>query len=139
MKTLKEMVDNYAPFGMSDMEIIKNYLIENEFELEALEMIPALAKSRAERYKTQLNFARTWIPNQIDMSEQIKDKIQLRVWNAIVNYFSLSMDLPNHILALAQAVIPETPKPKYYFVPAYEWLNREYNIYFKGDKPNDNK
>lgn len=134
LKSLEDFIKRYKPFGMSDLEIIQNYFTENNLESAALELITILAKSQTDKVQKTLDYARTWIPNQIDMSEYIKDKTQLRTWNAVVNYYLLSMDLPDYILTQAQNEIPKLSEPKCYFVPAYDWLKSKYNIKFKDDK-----
>ena len=49
MQTLKEILDEFGPFGVSDFEIIKRYFLVNHFESQAVKMLTEISQATIER------------------------------------------------------------------------------------------
>ena len=61
MITLEELVKFRKVNKMSDIDIIKAYLIDNEMEEEGIKIISDLASSKIEKMKDKYSMAETWI------------------------------------------------------------------------------
>lgn len=136
MKSLKDCVELYSPM-LSDIEIIKEYIMCNDLELEMLDMVAVLAKSKAHKVQAQLDYARTWIPYIMIPTkrggEVYDKKTELRL-TKIIQYHILGLDLPDWLLKWAKEEIPKMEVPFTFFVPVIEWLESKYNIKFKEDE-----
>ena len=129
MKTLKQMV-NENLFHEDDIQIIQRYFTENNLEQLGLEIISKLAASQLNKVQQGYDYARTWIPNMIDMKEvcgkEVGDK-----FNKIFQYYLLDLDLKNakSLYEWAKSEIPKMKMPELFFLPALEYL-KKYNIEF---------
>ena len=136
MKTLQELLNAYKSFGMSDMEIIQNYFIQNDLESDALSMIPALAAAKSDKVQKKFDYARTWSLNFCHpcdnkgkrFDQNTEDKLE-----RLVTYHLFDIDIPEDMLKWAKETIPTMNMPSIFFVPAVEWLGKKYDIYFKND------
>lgn len=135
MKSLKELLEENKLFHYEDIEIIKKWFVENNFEDLGLQMIPELAASKSTKIQKQLDYARTWIPAQIDMNtvDGIDGDAASHL-NEIIMYCILSMDLPEILLNWAKENIPKMNLPEFFFMPTIYYLKDRYGIEFK-DKP----
>ena len=121
--------------------IIMQYAIDTNQEYALLDIIVKTAKARAEKAENQLNYARTWLPYEIDIYEGNKGqqgerkvtKEEGELLNKLIRYFILGMEVPEKLLEEAKEVIPNMNVPFYMFLPAIEWLKDKYNIKFKDD------
>lgn len=121
--------------------IIMQYAIDTNQEYALLDIIVKTAKARAEKAENQLNYARTWLPYEIDVYEGNKGqrgerkvtKEEGELLNKLIRYFILGMEVPEKLLEEAKEVIPNMNVPFYMFLPAIEWLKDKYNIKFKDD------
>lgn len=143
---LSAFADYLEKMGIyTPLAIIREYLLKTEQEIEAIEMITALAEGKANRVQAQLDYARSWIPNIIDIYEANKyipgvkvDKETAKLLDRLTKYCMLGMDLPEELLEKAKAVIPNMKTPSLIFVPMVDWLRNNYNIRFSDDKENKN-
>lgn len=129
MTTLKQMV-NENPFHEDDIQIIQRYLTENNLEQLGLEIISELAASQLNKVQQAYDYARTWIPNMIDMKEVCPKEIGDK-FNKIFQYCLLGLDLKNAkpLYEWAKSEIPTMKMPKVFFMPALEYL-KNYDIEF---------
>lgn len=135
MKSLKELLEENKLFHYEDIQIIKKWFVENNFEDLGLQIIPELAANKSKKIQKQLDYARTWIPAKIDMNtvDGINEDTAEHL-NDIITYCILSMDLPKFYLEWAKENIPKMNLPKFFFMPTIYYLKDRYGIEFK-DKP----
>ena len=137
MRSLKEILENYGPFGMSDFEIIKTYFVENNLESEALFMIPELAKAQTDKIQKKWDYIRTWFLNTANPCDHNGNRFDRETEDKFKRIFAFHLcdePLDDNLLNWAKEVIPKMEMPRIFFVPAYEWLKSKYGIKFKGDK-----
>ena len=60
MRELKDYIAWQKVTGVSDMEIIMSYFIDNDMEEKAKEVSYNLAKARIEKLKERHDIAKTW-------------------------------------------------------------------------------
>ena len=66
MVTLKELVTNNQ-YIKNDLDIIKDYFIVNDLELDGISMLTELAQSKYDKVNERLDIAKYWIPNKPNM------------------------------------------------------------------------
>lgn len=132
MTSLKQLIEENKLFHYEDIEIIKKWFVENNFEDLGLRMIPELAAIKAGKIQKQLDYARSWIPVKIDVrNEDGIDSDTAQKLNKIVTYCMLSMDLPETLLNWAKENVPKINLPKFFFMPTIDYLRCKYGIEFK--------
>ena len=134
MTTLKDLVDNQKYTGESDLELIKQWFISNEKELEGIEILSDLASAKANKLEDDFEYARAWIPAVPRIYEANNGKIEREVahnLDRIVEYHILGMPLHERMIEWAKETIPNMKTPTIIFRPAIEWLKSEYGIEFK--------
>ena len=135
MTSLKQLIEENKLFHYEDIEIIKKWFVENNFEDLGLQMIPELAAIKAGKIQKQLDYARSWIPVKIDLKDSDGiDSDTAQKLNKIITYHMLSMDLPETLLNWAKENIPKMNLPKLFYMPTIGYLKDKYGIEFK-DKP----
>ena len=117
--------------GLSDFELIKKYFVDNGLELEGIKLLSDLAAAKAEKAQRQLDYARTWIPNLVDIRDYVPDRDTERRLNWVAQYTVLGLNLPDHLVEWAKATVPTLRVPQFYFMPAVQMLKDKYNISFK--------
>lgn len=119
--------------GMKPLDIIYEYLVQTKQETEALDMIPKLAQSKANRIQIQLDYARSWIPNKVNVYKSNRNvtRQQAEIIDRLTDIYCLGMDIPEQYLAKVREIIPNMEMPKLIFLPMTEWLRDKYNIIFK--------
>ena len=125
-------------FGEEPLYIIQEYLKETGQEIGALGMVVALAVSKSNKIEAQLNYARSWIPNKIDLVKSNK-KItadQAKLLDRLTDIFLLGMDIPPQYLEEVKTTIPQMKMPQFVFVPMVEWLRDKYGIQFIDEEVN---
>ena len=135
---LSEYARAMEAFGEEPLYIIQEYLKETGQEIEALGMVVALAVSKSKKVEAQLNYARSWIPNKIDLA-RANNKVtscQAKLLDRLTDIFLLGMDIPSQYLDEVKATIPQMKMPKFIFVPMVEWLRDKYGIRFMEEKEN---
>ena len=130
MSSLKQLILEDIS-GLSDFELIKKYLVDNNLELEGIALLSDLAAAKAEKAQKQLDYARTWIPNLVDIRDYVPDRDVERHLNWIAQYTVLRLDLPDYLVEWAKATVPTLKVPQFYFMPAVQLLKDKYNISFK--------
>ena len=132
MTSLKQLIEENKLFHYEDIEIIKKWFVENNFEDLGLRMIPELAAIKAGKIQKQLDYARSYIPVKIDVrNEDGIDSDTAQKLNIIITYHMLSMDLPETLLDWAKENIPKINLPKFFFMPTIDYLRDKYGIEFK--------
>lgn len=133
MKTLKEYTDMQKFTGMSDMEIITQYFIDNDMEEEAMEISHNLAKSKIEKMKHRQNIVQNWayyIPSEY-LYEKYPLDIATKLHRIELDYI-INGEVTGGRLEWAKENIPNVKKPGVYFIPCMDWLE-EHGIKFKED------
>ena len=138
MKSLRELVNMQTLTGESDFEIIYDWFIENDKELEGITLMEKLATNKANRLANEIDrikgnmsmYAGTDI-----LFKEYKPEIASKLNHIIVLYI-LGLDIgqyyPQHIEWLKET-IPTLECPTVFWRDFYEWLKSK-GIYFKGVK-----
>ena len=133
------MIEKFSEFarwcenmGLSPLQIIYEYLVQTNQEGDALEMIPKLAKRQTEKVQKQLDYARSWIPNKIDIFAGNKGitREQAKTLDLLTDYFCLGMEVPEYYIEKARETVEHMKTPRFVFVPMVEWLRDKYGIEF---------
>lgn len=131
MKQLKEYTDIQKFTGMSDMEIITQYFIDNNMEEEAMELSHNLAKAKIEKMKHRNNIIKAWtytIP-----SEYLYQKYPVEIASTLHRIeldYIVNGEVTNGRLEWAKENLPNIKEPDVYFQPCIKWL-AEHGIKFK--------
>lgn len=139
---LSEFALHCEGMGMTPLDIIYEYLVQTKQETEALDFIPKLAQRQAHRIQSRLDYARSWIPNKVDVYKANKNvtRQQAEIIDRLTDLYCLGMDIPEQYLAKVREVVPKMAMPKIVFKPMTEWLRDKYNIMFKDmDTNKENK
>ena len=140
--SLSEFALHCERMGMKPLDIIYEYLVQTKQETEALDMIPKLAQMQAHRIQSRLDYARSWIPNKVNVYKANRNVTcqQAEIIDRLTDYYCLGMDIPEQYLAKVREIISNMEMPKLIFVPMTEWLRDKYNIVFKDmDTNKENK
>ena len=137
---LSDYARNMEAFGEDPLYIIQEYIKATGKEIDALGMVVALAANKSKKVEAQLNYARSWIPNKVDLVKSNK-KItadQAKLLDRLTDIFLLGMDIPSQYLEEVKTTIPQMKMPKFIFVPMVEWLRDKYGIRFmEGEKTDE--
>lgn len=131
MKQLKDYIELQKFTGMSDMEIITQYFIDNDMEEEAMELSHNLAKAKIEKLKHRNNIIKTWaytIPSEY-LYKKYSVEIASRLHRIELDYI-VNGEVTNGRLEWAKENLPNIKEPDVYFQPCIEWL-AERGIKFK--------
>lgn len=134
MKPLKEYIDSQTLSGKSDIEIIQDYLVDNNLESVALSIIPALAQRQLDKVQGRLAYAQSNIPLMFAMPLKGLDKDTQHNLVMIEQCCALSIDLEKaypSIFEWAKKTIPTLELPDCFFMPTLNYLAK-WDIYFKG-------
>lgn len=129
---LSDYARNMEAFGEDSLYIIQEYIKATGKEIEALDMVVALAVNKSKKVESQLNYARSWIPNKVDLARANKNvtPCQAKLLDRLTDIFLLGMDIPSQYLDEVKATIPQMKIPQFIFVPMVEWLRDKYGIQF---------
>lgn len=123
--------------GEDDFQTITRYLVENDLEQEAIDLISKLAKSKAEKLASQLAVVKTWIPILPDFCASLCDAedekyIVAHSLNQLQQCCVLDLDLSSLpiLFQWAKDNIPKMKVPKFFYVPTITYLAK-YEIKFK--------
>lgn len=136
MKTLEEYIKWQSVTGMTDMQIIKAYFIDNDMEEEGMEISHELAKSKIEKMKRQERSVKEWtsyLPSKYLYANYDLDTADW-LHTLELDYLTHKCKLSSGRLEWAKENIPNIKMPKVYFQPLVEWLDDK-GIRFKGEKP----
>ena len=138
---LSDFARNMEAFGEDPLYIIQEYIKTTGKEIEALGMVVALAANKSKKVEAQLNYARSWIPNKIDLARANKNvtPCQAKLLDRLTDIFLLGMDIPSQYLDEVKATIPQIKMPQFIFVPMVEWLRDKYGIRFMEDGKTDER
>lgn len=134
MKSLKEYINIQALSGKSDLEIIQDFLVDNNLESVALTIIPTLAQKQLDKVQGRLNYAQSHIPLMFTMPLKGLDKDTKYNLVMIEQCCALSIDLEKaypSIFEWAKKTIPTLELPECFFMPTLNYLAK-WDIYFKG-------
>lgn len=137
---LSDYARNMEDFGEDPLYIIQEYIKATGKEIEALGMVVALAVNKSKKVEAQLNYARSWIPNKVDLARANKNvtPCQAKLLDRLTDIFLLGMDIPSQYLEEVKTTIPQMKMPKFIFVPMVEWLRDKYGIKFmEGEKTDE--
>lgn len=134
MKQLKDYIDLQPLTGMSDIEIITSYFIDNDMEEEAMEITHSLAKAKITKMKQSEWFVKTWaytLPSEY-LYKNYSVKIATMLHRIELDYI-VNREVTNSRLEWAKENIPNLKMPEVYFFPCIDWL-KEQGIRFKDDE-----
>ena len=139
MKELKDYIVLQKLTGMSDIEIITSYFIDNNIEEEAMELSHNLAKAKIKKMKHRIGIIETWayyIPSEhLYKKYSVKTATMLnRIW---LDYI-INEEVTGDRLKWAEENIPNIKIPVSYFRPLIEWLDDK-GIRFKDEQPIEDK
>lgn len=137
---LSDFARNMEALGEDPLYIIQKYIKATGKEIEALGMVVALAANKSKKVEAQLNYARSWLPNVIDLARANKNvtPCQAKMLDKLLTIFLLGMDIPSQYLDEVKATIPQMEMPQFIFVPMVEWLRDKYGIKFmEGEKTDE--
>ena len=139
---LSDYAREMEAFGEDPLYIIQEYIKATGKEIEALGMVVALAENKSKKVEAQLNYARSWIPNKVDLMRSNANKnlthCQAKLLDRLTDIFLLGMDIPSQYLDEVKATIPQMKMPQFIFVPMVEWLRDKYGIRFmEGEKTDE--
>lgn len=137
---LSDFARNMEALGEDPLYIMQEYIKATGNEIEALGMVVALAANKSKNVEAQLNYARSWIPNKVDLARSNKNvtPCQAKLLDRLTDIFLLGMDIPSQYLDEVKATIPQMKMPKFIFVPMVEWLRDKYGIKFmEGEKTDE--
>lgn len=124
MTTLKQLLDIQSLIGVSDIEIIKAYFIENDLEEEGMELIHNLTKSKIEKLNRKQYMVKEWTSHL--MSKYLYENYDLGTADMLhkleLDYLSNGGELSNTRLEWAKENLPKIKKPEVYFFPLVDWL-----------------
>lgn len=135
---LSDYAKEMEAFGEEPLYIIQEYLKATGQEIEALGMVVALAANKSNKIEAQLNYARSWIPNKIDLGRANKNvtTCQAKLLDRLTDIYLLGMDIPPQYLEEVKTTIPQMKMPQFVFVPMVEWLRDKYGIRFMDKEVN---
>lgn len=137
---LSDYARNMEAFGEDPLYIIQEYIKATGKEIDALGIIVALAANKSKKVEAQLNYARSWIPNKVDLARANKNvtPCQAKLLDRLTDIFLLGMDIPSQYFDEVKATIPQMKMPQFIFVPMVEWLRDKYGIKFmEGEKTDE--
>ena len=135
---LSDYARNREAFCEDSLYIIQEYIKATGKEIEALGMVVALAEKKSKKVEAQLNYARSWIPNKVDLARANKNvtPCQAKLLDRLTDIYLLGMDIPSQYLDEVKATIPQMKMPQFIFVPMVEWLRDKYGIRFMDEEVN---
>ena len=126
MKELKDYIAYQKLTGMSDIEIITSYFIDNNIEEEAMELSHNLAKVKIQKMKEREDIIKTWtytIPSDY-LYENYSIKIATMLHRIALDYI-VNGEVTNQRLEWAKENISNIKMPEVYFSPCIDWLEKQ--------------
>ncbi len=140
---LSDYARNMEAFSEDPLYIIQEYLKATGKEIDALGMVVALAANKSKKVEAQLNYARSWIPNKVDLMRSNANKnvtpCQAKLLDRLTDIYLLGMDIPSQYLVEVKATIPQMKMPQFIFIPMVEWLRDKYGIQFMEKEKTDER
>lgn len=137
-KTLSYLVERNKIVKLPDLELIKEWFIENNLEEEGIKLLADLSYSKITKLETSLNSIRNYDLSLIDVrqnlknepekySEEVADKLTMLERAGLLN---LDLRQYDFLYDWAKENIHKINAPKVYYIPTLHYL-ASYNIYFK--------
>ena len=131
--TLKALIDQQKQIGLSDIDIIKTFFVQNDAEEDAIDLLGSLVKDELRKMKDQqllLETCTTSLP-----SKYLYQNYDLDIANMLhemeLDYLVNNGKLSSSYLEWAKANVPHIDKPYCYFQPLIAWM-ADQGIKFKG-------
>lgn len=139
MKELKDYIELQKFTGMSDMEIIVSYFVDNDMEEKAMEISHNLAKKKIEKMKDRHRVIKEWayyIPSDY-LYKNYPIDVATMLHRIELDYI-INGKVTRGRLEWAEENIPNIKLPESYFQPCIKWLDDK-GIRFKDEKPIEDK
>lgn len=142
-KPLKKYVETQNLMGKSDLEIIADYIIDNDIEEECVDLINTLLKAQIRKRDNILERTRSWLPSIIRMSiinakntngRKSTTREEQDFYNLLTTKYLLDMELLEGEIEQAKAIIPNRNMPMCIFTDMLKWLDSKYGIRFNDYK-----
>lgn len=136
MVTLKELVYEQEYQDISDMEVIKFFLTQNNLEDEAIEMIAELSASKVRKLMQKQEVMQTWItylPSKY-LYENYKLDVADRLHSMELDYLVNGCELSSRFMKWAKENVPNIKEPECYFRPLIEYLEENGVNFQKGKR-----
>ena len=124
MITLKQLVAEQPYTEKTDIQIIKEYFIQNNMEEEAIDIISEISKVKISKLKNKHQMSEIWVnalPSKY-LYENYDLDIADRLHSLELNYIVNGGYLSKSYLKWAKENIPNITMPKVYFQPLIEYL-----------------
>lgn len=138
MKSLKELIAYQTLSGKQDIEIIFDWFVENNMEIEGISLMEKLATNKAIRLSNEIGRIKSNMSMYAGtdiLFREYKSEIASKLNHIIVLYI-LDIDIeqyyPQHIKWLKET-IPTLKCPSVFWRDFYEWLKSK-GIYFKEEE-----
>ena len=140
MVTLEQLVREQKITGMSDIQIIQAFFETNDMEVEGMDLIQNLTKSKIEKMRQKEKMVKDWVSYL--PSKYLYENYDLDTADNLhtleLDFLSNGGELSGKRLKWARENIPSIERPQAYFNPLVAWLE-EKGILFKGEeKSNEN-
>lgn len=137
-KTLSYLVERNKLTKLSDLELIKEWFIENNLEEEGIKLLADLSYSKINKLETSLNSIRNYDLSLIDVSKNLKnepEKYSKEVADNLTmleraGLLNLNLRQYSFLYNWAKENIHKINVPKVYYVPTLHYL-ASYDLYFK--------
>lgn len=142
-KPLKEYVNMQKLTGKTDLEIICDYIIDNDIELECVDLINRLLKAQIHKRDSILARSRSWLPTLFKNvginaknvgNRKSTTREEQDFYNLLTARYLLDMDLLEGEIETAKQIIPNRNMPMCIFTDMLKWLDKKYGIRFKDYK-----
>lgn len=121
MITLKEFVNTSSE--MSDLEIIKQWIVFNHMEAEMVAMVPKLAESSLNRQKRELDYIKSWSPYLVTTYETDGVSLEaVKYFNHLFQCVVCGVEPDDTVIKWLEENVPNMERPTFFFVPALAWL-----------------
>lgn len=123
MRELRDYIEMQKSTGMSDIEIITSYFIDNDIEEEAMELSHNLVKAKIEKTKHRQSIIKTWA--YASPSAYLYQKYSVRTATMLHRVeldYIVNGEVTGQRLEWAKDNFPTMKMPKVYFMPCVDWL-----------------
>lgn len=134
MVTIKDLVKQQEFNNYSDIELIEAFFKLNDMEVEGIDTITRLSKSKIEKLKKKERMIEEWtsyLPSKY-LYENYDLEIADWLHRLELDYLSNGGELTERRLKWAKENIPNIERPQLYFNPLVEWLD-DRGIRFKDE------
>lgn len=136
-KSLEQLVEINKITCFPDIQVIKEWFVQNNMEEEGIKLLSELSYSKTTKLEASLNSIRTWDLSLVDVRKNIKNEPENYSEEVADNLTMLeragllNVDLTNYSLyEWAKENIPNINCPETYYIPTFHYLAK-YGIYFK--------